>query len=166
MSRVLSNAMKHAMYSQETDEVFIVLLTISHPTFAEDIKVCSDAFQMLPNAGVRGVVSRGEEYIYLPFSIELPQQNETGLSRAKLSVDNIDRRVVDAVRRADSSLSIKLEIVLASDVNTPEISIDKFKLSVVNYDSLTVSGDLTLEYFDLEPFPYGRFTPSLFPGLF
>lgn len=166
MSRPLSNAFKTAVHAQQTSEVFIMLATISHPQFTDDIRLASDPFEDLPDAGVRGVVSRGLEYIYLPFNINLPAQDDTGVARASLSIDNISREIVAAVRSANSALAITLEIVLASDVDTPEVTVQDFRLESVTYDALTVSGDLSVEYYDLEPFPARRFTPSDFPGLF
>jgi len=166
MPRQLSNAAKQAMYAQETGEVFVILLTISHPDFIEDIRVASDIIDDLPEAGVQGVISRDMEFVYLPFSVTLPQQDETGVARASITIDNIDRQIVRAVRKSNSALSIKIEIVLASDPDSPEISIEDFKLERVNYDALTVSGEISVEYFDLEPFPARRFTPSDFAGIF
>ena len=166
MSRQVSSAFKQAVFAQQTSECFIILLTISNPDFVDDIRVCSDPFEMLPDAGVRGVVSRGDEYIYLPFTINLPVQDDTGIARASISVDNIGREIVAAVRRATSSLNITMEIVLSSDVNTPEVSLEDFKLDRVTYDAFTISGDISMEYYDLEPFPARRFTPSDFPGIF
>ena len=166
MSRPVSNAFKAAIYAQQTSEVFIVLATISHPSFEDDIRAASDPFELLPDAGVRGVVSRGLEYVYMPFVINLPAQDDTGIARASLSIDNIDRRIVAAVRSASSALNVSFEIVLASDVDTPELSVQDFRLERVTYDAFTVSGDISMEYFDLEPFPARRFTPSDFPGLF
>lgn len=165
MSRNLSNNAKRAVFSQQTDEVFIVLLTINHPSFIEPARVSSDPFELL-SSGARGVISNGIEYPYLPFTISLPQQDDTGTARATLSIDNIDRRIVAAARGANSSLDVKIEIVLASDLNAVEMSIDKFKLEKVTYDAFTVSGELSVQYFDLEPFPSKRFTPSDFPGMF
>jgi hypothetical protein len=81
MPRNVSDNLKQAVFSQETSEVFITLVTITHPDFAEDIRVCSDPFELLPIAGVKGVVSRGDEYIYLPFNISLPAQDDTGIAR-------------------------------------------------------------------------------------
>ena len=164
--RPVSNTAKAAVYAQNTDEAFITLVTIDHANFAEPVRVASDPFELLPDAGVRGVVSRGEEYLYLPFSIELPTQDDSGISRARLSIDNISREIVAAVRSANSALSITIEIILASDPDTVEISIADFRLDRVTYDAFTVSGDISAEYFDLEPFPSRRFTPSDFPGLF
>lgn len=164
--RPLSNTAKAAIYAQNTDECFITLVTIDHDNFTAPVRVASDPFEVLPDAGVRGVVSRGEEYIFLPFTIELPAQDDTGVARARISVDNISREIVAAVRSATSALSITIEVVLASDVDTPELTVSDFRLDRVTYDALTVSGDISVEYFDLEPFPARRFTPSDFPGLF
>jgi len=164
--RPLSNAAKAAIFAQQTDEAFITLVTINHPTFTAPVRVASDPYELLPDAGVRGVVSRGEEYLFLPFTIELPAQDDSGAAKARISVDNISREIVAAVRRANSALTITIEIVLASDPDTPEVSIEDFRLDRVTYDALTVSGDISVEYFDLEPFPARRFTPSDFPGLF
>jgi len=164
--RQISNAAKAAIFAQQTDEAFITLVTINHPTFTAPVRVASDPYELLPVAGVRGVVSRGEEYLFLPFTIELPTQDDSGVAKARISVDNISREIVAAVRRATSALTITIEIVLASDPDTPEVSIEDFRLDRVTYDALTVSGDISVEYFDLEPFPARRFTPSDFPGLF
>ncbi len=164
--RTLSNAAKSALYAQQSDECFIMLLTIEHPNFTAPIRVASDNQTLLPDAGVRGVLSRSMEFIYLPFNIELPTQDDSGIARARISVDNISREIVAAVRQANSALAITIEIVLASDPDTVEVSIEDFRLDRVTYDALTVSGDISVEYFDLEPFPSRRFTPSDFPGIF
>lgn len=164
--RQLSNAAKQAVYSQETSEVFIILLTITSPDFLEPIRISSDSTELLPLANVRGTLSRDEEYVYLPFAIELPQQDETGVARAKISIDNIDRRMVQAVRTATSALSITVEIVLASSPDVLEMSVEDFRMERISYDALTISGDLSVEHFDLEPYSKLRFTPSNFPGMF
>lgn len=164
--RNLSNAARAAIFAQQTDEAFIVLLTISHPNFTDDIRLSSDSFEVLPDAGVRGVVSRGDEFIYCPFSFQLPNEDDTGVARAQLSVDNVDRRVTQAVRSADSAVSVKIEVVLASDPDSVEMSLEDFQMAQASYDALTVSGELSMQYFDTEPFPAKRFTPSDFPGIF
>lgn len=166
MSRDVSTTFREAAYAQQTGEVWICLLTITDVGLTAPIRLTSDPFETLPIAAVPGVVSRGNEYIYLPFNIELPTQDDTGISRARLSIENVDRRIVAAVRNGTNDLRILVEIVLASDVDTPELALPDFQLSNVDYDAMTIEGDLTLEYFFLEPFPARRMTPSDFPGLF
>lgn len=166
MSRNLSAQARQAIYNQQTDEVFVILMTIDHPNFTQPIRVSSDNAVILPSAGVRGTVSRGQEYVFLPFTIELPTQDDTGIARARISIDNIDRQMVNAVRTANSALKINIEIVLASTPDTVEVSMDDFRINQVTYDALTISGELSLEYYDLEPYSKLRFTPSNFPGMF
>ena len=166
MSRSVSTAFKQAVNAQQTSEVFITLVTISHPDFTDDIRVASDPFELLPDAGVRGVVSRGEEYIYLPFNITLPAQDDTGVARAMISIDNVSREAIQKVRQATTSPSITIEIVMSSDVDTVEVSVNDFRLERVPYDAFVLSGEISVEYYDLEPYPTRRFTPSDFPGIF
>jgi hypothetical protein len=167
VSRAVSSALKAATFAQQTDTAFITLLTITNANLATPIRVCDDPNQMLPLAGVRGVISRGDEYIFLPFAFSLPAEDDTGIGRAKLTIDNISREIVQAVRQAiGSKISLKIEIVLSSDLNTPEVIMSDFILEGIKYDAFTVTGDVTVEYYDLEPFPARRFTPSDFPGIF
>lgn len=167
MSRNVSNALRAATNAQQTDTAFITLLTITNANLATPIRVCDDPNQVLPLAGVRGVISRGDEYIYLPFTFSLPAEDDTGIGRASLTIDNISREIVQAVRQAiGTKISLKIEIVLSSDLNTPEVVMNDFILEGIKYDAFTVTGDVTVEYYDLEPFPARRFTPSDFPGIF
>lgn len=166
MSRPVTNNFRRAAFAQTTKEAVICLLTISDDSFPDDIRLTDDPFELLPTAQVRGVVSRGDEYVFVPFGFELPAQNDTGVSRAKLNVDNVSREIVQAVRRASSSLRVKIELVLSSSVDVVEFVNDDFKLERVTYDALIVQGELSMEYFDLEPFPAKRFTATDFPGMF
>lgn len=164
--RQLSNAARQAVFAQDTSQVFIMLLTITHPNFVEPIRLSSDPTTILPIAGFRGTISRGNEYVYMPFSVALPSQDDTGIARANISIDNIDRQIVMYIRQADSALSVNLEIVMASSPDSVEVSAPDFRLEKVSYDALTVSGDLSLEYYDLEPYSKLRFTPNAFTGMF
>lgn len=164
--RGLSAAAKQAMFAPQTGEAFIVLLTFSHPSLTDDIRVASDNLTDLPVAGGKGVISNGLEYVYCPFAFQLPQEDNTGLASASLTVDNIDRRITQAVRQANSAIDVKIQIILASSPDLVEISLDDFQLRRCSYNALTITGDLTLEYFDQEPFPSKRFTPADFPGMF
>jgi hypothetical protein len=81
-------------------------------------------------------------------------------------IDNIDRRIVQAVRSLTSAPAVLIEIVRAADPDTVEARFVDFKLANVTYDAQVVEGDLTVEDFTAEPFPSASFSPSLFPGLF
>lgn len=162
----VSDDFKVEFYAQETDSVFIVLLTFTSDELAEDIRICSDPKQTLPVANVLGVVSNGEEYLFAPFDIRLPRDDKTGVISAKLTIDNIDRSVIGYLRSVTRPVTLKIDVVLSGDVDYIERTFQGFELSSVQYDAYTIEASLTLNYWDNEPFPSGRFTPSGFPGLF
>lgn len=161
-----SQNFKADLFAQEMESVFIVLLTLSSDEMAEDIRVASDPYQLLDVANVRGVESNGLEYIFIPFEIVLPRDDSSGTVSASLKIDNVSRQVIAQLRTITKPLNVKIQCVLSDDVDFVEIEYDHFQLSNVRYDVMAVSGQLTLNYWGLEPFPSGRFTPSKFPGLF
>ena len=166
MTRELSNTAKAAIFAQSTNKDFIVLATISHPNFTDDIRVADTSYELLPIAGERGVVSEGLEYVYVPFGFTMPQQDETGISRSKVIIDNTEGRVIKTLRTGDNRLSVTLNIVLNSNVDHKEVSMNDFRLERVTYNRNAISGFLSVEYFDLEPCPAGRFNEADFPGMF
>lgn len=163
---MVSNVFKEAAYAQETEEVIIALLTITSENLTQPIRVASDPYEVLPIAGVRGVVSRGEEFIFLPFEIEMPRDDKTGIVSAKLVIENVSRDIVKVLRETRTAVDLKIEVVLSNDVDLVEETFDELRLYDVNYNALTIEGRLGMDYFEREPVPYGRFTPANFPGMF
>jgi hypothetical protein len=157
MSRILSTAARQAMFAAETEQVFLLLLTIAHADLAETIRVAHNS---------QDVVSRGETYLAYPFRIELPADRDDQVAQVQLSIDNVDRQIVQAVRSLSGSPSVTLEVVLASSPDLLEAGPFEFSLLDAGYDALTVTGTLGYEDVLNEPYPGDSFTPNLFPGMF
>ena len=157
MSRNLSSETLKALFSQETDQVFVMLLTLYHESLMTPIRVCSDS---------KMILSRGNEFISYPFEVVLPDDKENGPLRARLLIDNIGREVMSAIKQISTAAQVTIEIIRVADPDVVEASFPDFRLTNVTYNALTVQGDLTLEDFTAEPYPYLTFTPSSFPGLF
>lgn len=157
MSRSITSQTRAAFFAPETDEVFIILLTLSHDEMAAPIRVCSAA---------ENILSRGETFIPFPFALTLPEDEDGRPPRARLGIDNIDRQIVLAVRSLTSSPQVLIEIIRAAAPDVVEARFEDFRFTNISYDSRAVTGDLTVEDFTAEPFPAACFSPSLFPGLF
>lgn len=164
----VSDAFKQAAYAQETDEVFVVLVTLDSDELEEPIRLSSDPTTALIELGddIYGTVSNGDSFVFVPFDIYLPRDDKSGTVSAKMSIENIDRRIIETARSVTKPVSAKIQCILASDPDNIEIQFDNFQLSNLKYDVMTVEGDLTLNYWGLEPFPSHCFTPANFPGLF
>lgn len=157
MSRPVSLTAKAALNAQETGDAFLILLTISHAQLATPLRVTGDAIE---------TVSRGNSFVPFPFELSLPDDDSGKAPEARLTIDNIDRQIVKAVRGLPSAPSVLIEIVRAAEPDTVEARFEDFRLTDVQYDSRVVEGNLTVEDFTAEPFPAFLFSPGLFPGLF
>lgn len=165
---MISENLRQAAYAQDTDVAVIVLLTLSNDDMEEPVRVCSVPVEKFTDLGenVYGVTSNFNRFIFLPFEIELPQDDKTGAVSAKLTIDNVTREIIQYARQTRNVLNVTLQVVLSNNLDYIELEYKNFKLRNISYDGLTVSGDLSIDYLGLEPFPAGRFTPSGFPGLF
>jgi hypothetical protein len=163
--RNLSDAMKEALFAQQTNEAYMMLVTIDHDSLAVPIRITTDPYEDIGD-DVLGVISRSQEFVALPFELTWPNEDEDQSPVSRVRIDNISREIVAAVRNINSPADFTVEIVTATDPNTVEASLVGFQLRNVRYDAFVVEGDLTIEIFDQEPFPSGRFDPARFPGLF
>lgn len=170
MSRSLSTAARRAAWAQQTDAVFIILVTITHDGLAEPVRVAS--------AGVTGVTTDddgnpvpytergGERYVQYPFRFELPEDRDDQAVTARIEIDNVDRMVVEAVREIQGSPEVTVEVVLSEDPETLEAGPWVFELQSAEYDALTVSGTLGYEPLLSEPYPAHTMSPATMPGIF
>lgn len=134
--RAVSPVALQAMLAQETAEVFIPCLTINHPTFAEPIRLAYDTAPLARAAGV---------YQPYPFAIVLPSQLEDQTPQAKVTIDNTDLQVNQALQSLSGLPSVTVEVVLASQPDVVEAGPFNFSLDSVNATADTIEGTLGFE---------------------
>jgi len=167
MARNLSSGFIAGLYSQESDEVVICLLTVTHEDLGAPIYLSSDPTTRLSDDPlIYGTVSRSNEYLFLPFEFTLPDDKSDSPPRVQLTMDNTDRSLVAILRSIATPANIKVELVLASDLNTVEIQLPALQLSDVTMDDGKISATLVADALINEPHPAQLFTPGSFPGLF
>ncbi len=157
MSRALSLAARQAVNAQETGEVFLLLLTLDHDELAAPIRVVNNTVD---------IVSRGNTYIAYPFQLELPAEDADQISSVRLSIDNVDRTIVQSLRAISSPVAVTIEVVLASSPDTVEAGPFAMSLVQAEYDALVIQGELAFEDVLTEPFPGHAYVPADYPGLF
>ncbi len=151
-----SQSLIDAVYADETDEVFVVLLRITHPALAEPVLLANNT---------EDVVSNGETFIGFPFDITLFDDNEQ-TPRAQLEVQNVDRRIGDAVLALTSPALMDIMIVLASDPDTIELDFKGFELREVKGNATSVQASIVGIDLGNWPWPWRRATQAAFPGLY
>jgi hypothetical protein len=174
MSRLstMSPAAIKAVFSPESDSSLIVLLTLYLPDSPGQAILLSDSWkQRLPafetaTEVVYGVISRGLNYIFLPLEITLPSEEDGQPPRSTIILHDVTRNLTPIIRGLTSPPKVKLELVLSSSPDTVEASFSGLYITNFSYNATSVTAELSMIDYDREPFPSGRFTPSLFPGLF
>ena len=168
--RISLDALK-AIYAQETGDYPILLLTAHHSKWIEDIRISTDATTRLPGFTndenvVYGTASRGLKYPFFPCEIALPSDEEDSAPQTELTVSNVGRELVEAIRSISDSPTITMELVLASNTDQVEGHVSGFKFQDITINTLTIVGTLVMEVLTNEPFPFRTFTPATAPGLF
>lgn len=157
MARALTLAARQSLTAAETDEVWLILLTIAAEGLSQPIRVVNDRADLF---------SRGARYVAYPFEIALPGDDGETVARVTLRIDNVDRQIVEAMRRATGVPGLTLEVVRRAAPDVVEAG--PFDLAVVEVraDALTVEAECVFEDVLGLAFPAAQYTPSDYPGLF
>src|SRR5216683_945089 len=164
--RILTSTSIRAMMAQETDEIFVMLATLTHVSFPQPIRVCSD---------LTPVISNSRYFFGWRFDIQFPSDINNELPRAQAVIDNINPAIGDAIQTmanqatspstGGNTLKVTIEFVRLSDPDTIEAIWNDLTLRTVKVDDVSVTGTLTYEDILNEPLA-AKITPSTVPGVF
>lgn len=190
MSRLnsLSASAIRAMFSSESEERLIMLVTIYDPeTPSVAVARLADGYNqrlLVNNSGdipgqpvttdsdiVYGVVSRQKNYVFVPLQMNVPGEQETGVSNCSITINYVTPELIELIRNyINSPAKVSIELVIASafdtSLDTVEASFPGFYTTSISYSADSITLDLTMIDYAREPFPCYGFTPSYFPGLF
>lgn len=153
MPRPTSVAFAQAAAAQQTGEVLVILLTLDADSLPAPIRV---------NSAGASLISRGNTFLRFPFEITMPKETDEAPPSVTLRICNVDRQIVEAVRTTQGAITVTVEIVLASSLDTVECGPLDFTLRDVNYDSFVVEGELAYEDILNEPCPAHQYTNTNF----
>ena len=149
-----------ALFAQETDEVFVFAVVLSHPNWSAPAYLVADQTDMVFGA---------DTYTAFPFTVSLPAQQEGSIPVVQLKADNVERLYIDEFRNQLEPPSAEVSVFRRSfdGTNTRETAVMDLKVTSLSYTvtSLTLTLSLDADYLN-EPASKDRFLPSNSPGLF
>lgn len=176
MSRLgsLSSNAIAALFAQESSNTLITLLTISGGGISTPIRIADNYLTRLSETDIEVIYgvqtnlggSTTYNYVFLPFSISLPTEDQASAPRCTVTLNDVTRYLIPSIRSLTSAPNVQIDIILSSAPNVVEVSFGSFILGNINYNADTITADLTVESLAVEPFPQHTFNPSYFPGLF
>lgn len=152
-----SSTFKQAILDTSTDQVILWLLTINH-------QPSGTTFRLVNN--LDAISSRGNTYMAFPFQFVLPEDDGETLPTIQIAIDNISLELIDLIRTFGSDIRITAEIILASNPDYVEFSIDDLNVINASYNSTSIT--ITAQIQDLlnQRFPADDYLPRTFPGMF
>ena len=164
--RTVSDTFRAAMFGQETDELPVLLLTITHPDLETTWRLSSDNKDLFDaEEQLRGTLSRGEQFAFFPMEVSLPEEGEDASNVIQITVDNVGRKMTTLLKSTVTPAAVTIEIVLASAPDDVECEFPDFELVSADVDVGNVVLSLTVDTMASEPYPADNFTPSAFGGL-
>ena len=148
---------EQASNAVETGEIFLTLLEFTHPEMVTPLYFVDDTVS---------ITSNGTVYEPYPFRIALPEDSEGILPEVKLTIDNVDQTLIEAIRGFSNPPIATVKIILAYAPDTIEIQLDNLKLRNVHFDAFSITGALVIDSPLSRKFPAGTFNPKQYPALF
>ena len=146
-----------ALIDQNTDQVFLWLLTITHEATGETHRLVSN---------IDDIVSRGETYLAFPFEFVLPSDDGESLPEIPIVINYVSDELVALLRKHADGVVVLAEIILASAPDQPEYTIEDLVIKTVTYDAGQVTLTAKVEDLMSQRFPADDFLPRSFPGMF
>ncbi len=152
-----SNKAKAAVLKEETGEVFLVLAKINHPDMEEPLYFVNNT---------ENITSDGAIYSACAFKYTPPSFSSEESRPAKITIDNVDRRLMEIIRPINTPFTMTFSVVLASQPDIIEEGPHSFILRNITSNVHQVSGDLYDLYLTDRQIPAHTYNPFDFPGLF
>jgi len=157
----LSTAARIAMFSPQTDKVFLPLIKIEGAGISTPVRLVRDGADL--SSTVEG---SSNLYTHFPFNIFLPDDKDDGsVKTVQLTVDGIDQSIVALVRPLVIPPTVTLWIVVADTPNVKEVGPLAFVVSGVSYGAESLTFTLAYEDRLANKLEGLTFDPINFPGV-
>lgn len=158
MRESISPLAVRSMLARETDEVFLIALRISHPSFTT-IRVVNNT---------ENVIRADGTYLPFPFIIKLPSDTEDEVPQVTVEFDNVDTMITDMIRTLSGERpKISFDVILASTPDIVEAGPFNFSIRSTQYNVASISCTLGFEEDVMtQSVPKGNYNPANSPGLF
>lgn len=151
----ISNELKQELFSQESGDPFLALVTLTHTTFTA---------RLVNNS--KDVLSRGFVYSAFPMKIRLPVDDGETARDFSIEFDNVSLDLITQLRSVTGDIGVKIELILASLPDVVQMAHEDLLVRSVSYNSQRISARIVLDSFLAVEMTSERYTPSIYPGMF
>ncbi len=157
MSNELSNELLAQIFSQNSDDPFLTLVTLSHESFAGEICLVNNT---------KNIASRGRTYRAFPMKIRLPSDDGETAREFSLQFDNASLELIEEIRSVSTKISVRLEFILASMPDVPQITQEGLEIANVSYNANSITAKIVMDSFLNSEMTSEQYGPTNFAGIF
>jgi hypothetical protein len=133
MSRNLSATVKQAIFAPQTNKVFLLIVEIDHADLGTPLRMVNNT---------ENVVSNSDLYYARAFDFRPPVEEDGTIKNTRISIDNIDRALIDDLRTILSPATLSASVILSDDPDTIVAGPWDFVLRSISYTAEQISGEL------------------------
>ena len=157
MSNQLSPELLAQLFAQESNDPFLILVTLSHENFDEDIRLVNNS---------ENITSRGNVFQAFPMNIRLPVDDGESARNFVIEFDNVSLTLIEEIRTNTTPIGVKIERILASLPDEVQMGQDELLIQGITYNKSKIVASIVLDNFLNTEMTSEKYTPSIFPGLF
>ena len=157
MSNALSPELLAQIFAQESDDPFLTLVTLSHESFDEDIRLVNNS---------ENITSQGNVFLAFPMKIRFPVDDGETTRNFQIEFDNVSLDLIEEIRSVTTAIGVKIEMILASMPDVIQVSQSELSIQSLNYNKSRITANIILDNFLNTELTSEKYTPTNFPGLF
>lgn len=157
MANQLSNELLAQLFAQASDDPFLTLVTLSHETFTDDIRLVNNTV---------AITSRGNVYEAFPMKIRFPVDDGETARDFQIDFDNVSLELVERIRTVTSQIGVKIEMILASMPDVPQMTQEDLLIASLTYSVKKITARIVIDSFLNVGLTSETYGPTNFPGIF
>lgn len=155
LSNSLSPSVLAQLFAQESGDPFLMLVTLTHPTFTA--RLVNNSSDIVSNAFV---------YTAFPMKIRLPVDDGESARDFQIELDNVSLQLISNLRAVTGDIGVRIDMILASMPDVIQMSHDELVIRSITYNGRRISARIVMDSFLNVELTSERYTPSAYPGLF
>ncbi len=165
--RSLSLNFRRSLHGPASEEVPVLLVTITHPSLVEPLRLSSDwTTQISDDPPTYATISNGEAFTHVLMNMLIPDDKEGEPLSAQLQLENVEADAGPLLEPILGDVKVTMQVVLASSPDFVEIEYADLDLTSAQGGEGAITLSAGREDTALFTLPGDRMTRDRFPGLF
>jgi len=156
MANTISAELKAQFFGQESDDPFLALVTLTHPSFTT-LRFVNNSVD---------VVSRGNTFMAFPMKLKFPMDDGESGREFTIEFDNVSLALIEEIRSVTTQIGVTIELILGSMPNVVQMTQDELVVSSLTYNATRITARIIMDNFMNTEMTSEKYHPNSYRGIF